>query len=133
MDKVSNQQIIEQMYKDYEAGNISAVFSFFDKDIVWVRPGAPDIPFSGTFNGIDEVIRMFTIQAETLTVTSFVPEKICTNEDTVVVLGNDTAIVKATGKTYSEEWVQAFTFKNGKIIYVQVYIDTKMIAEACLP
>ena len=133
MDKVSNQQIIEQMYKDYKAGNISAVFSFFDKDIVWVRPGAPDIPFSGTFNGIDEVIRMFTIQAETLTVTSFVPEKICTNEDTVVVLGNDTAIVKATGKTYSEEWVQAFTFKNGKIIYVQVYIDTKMIAEACLP
>jgi|SRR5665647_897471 len=133
MDKVSNQQIIEQMYKDYEAGNISAVFSFFDKDIVWVRPGAPDIPFSGTFKGIDEVIRMFTIQAETLTVTSFVPEKICTSEDTVVVLGNDTAIVKPTGKTYSEDWVQAFTFKDGKIIYVQVYIDTKMIAEACLP
>jgi ketosteroid isomerase-like protein len=49
------------------------------------------------------------------------------------VLGHDIAEVIATGKTYSTEWVQAFTFKDGKIIHVQVYIDTKLIADAFLP
>ena len=133
MDNLSNQQIIEQTYRNYAAGNMSAVLSSFDKDIVWVRPGAPSIPFSGIFKGIEEVTKMFAIQATTLTIKTFLPEKICTNDDTVVVLGHDIAEVIATGKTYSTEWVQAFTFKNGKIIYVQVYLDTKTIADAFLP
>jgi ketosteroid isomerase-like protein len=133
MDNLSNQQILEQTYRDYAAGNISAVLSSFDKDIVWVRPGAPAIPFSGIFKGIEEVTKMFAIVATTLTIKTFLPEKICTNNDMVVVLGRDTAEVNATGKTYSSDWVQAFTFKNGKIIYVQVYLDTKVMADAFLP
>lgn len=133
MDNLSNQQILEQTYRNYAEGNISAVLSSFDKDIVWVRPGAPSIPFSGIFKGIEEVTKMFAIVATTLTIKTFLPEKICTNDDTVVVLGHDTAEVIVTGKTYSSEWVQAFTFKDGKIIYVQVYLDTKTIADAFLP
>jgi ketosteroid isomerase-like protein len=133
MDKVSNQQILEQTFRHYAAGNMSAVLSSFDKDIVWVRPGEPSIPFSGIFKGIEEVTKMFAIVATTLTFKAFSPGKICTDDDTVVVLGHDMAEVVATGKTYSSDWVQAFTFKDGKIIYVKVYLDTKTIADAFLP
>ena len=133
MDKVTNQQIIEQVYRNYAAGNLSAVLSSFDKDIVWVRPGAPLIPFSGTFKGIEEVTKMFAIVATTLTIKRFLPEKICVNDDTVVVLGHDIIEVTATGKSYSTEWAHAFTLKDGKITYVQVYLDTKTIADAFLP
>ncbi|KAA9041263.1 nuclear transport factor 2 family protein [Ginsengibacter hankyongi] len=132
MDKASNQQIIEDMYKNYAAGNMSAVLSCFDKDIIWERPGAPFIPFSGSFKGIEEVTKMFAIQATTLSIKKFVPEKICTNEDTVVVFGDDEVDVVATGKTYSTDWVQSFTLKDGKIICVRVYLDTKAIADAFL-
>ena len=97
---LSNQKIIEQMFRNYAAGNMSAVLSSFDKDIVWLRPGAPSIPFSGIFKGVEEVTKMFAIQATTLTMKSFLPGKICTNEDTVVVLGHDTVDVIPTGKTY---------------------------------
>jgi len=133
MDNRSNQQILEETYRNYAAGNMSAVLSSFDKDIIWNRPGAPSIPFSGIFKGIDEVTRMFAIIATTLNIKTFLPEKTCINDDTVVVLGHDVVEVVATGKTYSTGWVQAFTFKNGKIIHVQVYLDTKSIAEAFLP
>ena len=133
MANVSNQQIIEELYRNYAAGNISAVLSSFDKDIVWVRPGAPAIPFSGTFKGVEEVTKMFATQATTLTIKTFLPEKICTNDDTVMVLGHDIAEVIATGKTSTTGWVHSFTLKNGKIIYVQVYIDTKTMADAFLP
>ena len=133
MDNLSNRQIIEDMYKNYAEGNMSAVLSCFDKDVIWERPGAPFIPFSGTFKGIEEVTKMFAIQAATLSIKKFIPEKICTNEDTVVVLGHDEVDVTATGKTYSTSWVQSFTLKDGKIIHVRVYLDTKAVADAFLP
>ena len=130
MDNLSNLQVIQQMYKSFAEGNIQAVLSFFDKNVVWVRPGEPDIPFSGTFNGFEGLAKMFAIMKETIKLKSFVPEKFYTNDDTVVVEGNDIVEVIATGKFYSSDWVQCFTFSNGKIIYVQVYMDTLKIANA---
>src|SRR5665213_367719 len=126
----NNQQVIEQMYKDFSTGNIPAVLSAFSKDIVWVRAGAPFIPFSGTFTGVEEVMNMFKIQDENLQMKSFVPENFSTNDDTVVVIGHDEANVKPTGKSYAADWVQAFTLKDGKIINVRVFMDTKVIADA---
>ena len=127
---MSNQKIIEDIYRNFAAGNMSAVLSCFDKDVIWERPGAPFIPFSGTFKGIDEVTKMFAIQATTISLKKFLPEKICTNEDTVVVLGHDEAEVISTGKSYLTRWAQVFTFKDGKIIHVQVLLDTKTVADA---
>lgn len=126
----NNQQIIQQMYSDYGAGNIPAVLSVLDKNITWTRAGAPFIPFSGTFSGIDEVMKMFSIQHENLTMKSFVPKTFFSNENMVVVIGHDEAEVKPTGKSYAADWVQAFTLENNKIISVQVFMDTKMIADA---
>jgi len=118
------------MYDDFEKGNIPAVLSAFSKDVVWARAGAPFIPFSGTFNGITEVMKMFALQEENLSMKSFVPQTFCSNEDTVVVIGHDEAQVKPTGKSYSADWVQTFTFQDGKIARVQVFMDTKVIADA---
>ncbi|HUZ57783.1 MAG TPA: nuclear transport factor 2 family protein [Hanamia sp.] len=127
---MTNQQIIEQMYHDFATGNIPAVLTAFSKDVIWTRPGAPFIPFSGIFTGIDEVMKMLGIQNKTLKLKTFVPDKICTNNDTVMVLGHDEAEAIETGKSYSEDWMQVFTFQNEKIIHVQVFMDTKVIADA---
>src|SRR5665213_201269 len=127
---MTNQQIIEQMYQDFASENIPAVLSVFSKRQVWIRPGAPFIPFSGTFTGMEEVMKMFQLQNENLKMKSFVPGKICTNEDMVVVTGHDEADVISTGKSYAADWVQAYTFKEGKIIQAEVFMDTKMIADA---
>ena len=133
MDSLSNQEIIEGIYRNFVAEKMSAVLSCFDKDVVWERPGSPFIPFSGTFKGIDEVTKMFAMQATAIAIKTFSLDKICTNDDTVVVLGHDEVDVVATGKIYSTDWVQSFTLKDGKIIFVRVYLDTKTIADAFLP
>lgn len=132
MENIPNLEIIQQLYKNFAAGNMQAVFSSFDKDIVWIRPGEPDIPFAGKFVGIEGLMKMFALQSASIKIKSFVPEKFCTNDDTVVVLGHDTADVIPTGKSYTTDWVQAFTLKNGIIIQVMVYIDTSTITKAFL-
>lgn len=133
MDNLTNQQIIERVYQNFAEGNMQAVLFFFDKDVVWVRPGEPAIPFAGTFKGFEGLGKMFALQSASIKLKIFLPKKICTNDDSVVVLGNDTVDVISTGKSYSSDWVQAFTLKDRKIIHVQVYIDTKTIADAFSP
>lgn len=133
MDNSSNQKIIEDMYRNFATGNMTAVLSCFDKDVIWKRPGAPSIPFSGVFKGIDEIMKMFAILSTTLSIKKFEPVKACTNEDTVIVIGHDVADVISTGKSYSSEWAHVFTLKDGKIVNVNVFLDTKTIAEAFVP
>ncbi|MGE5106549.1 MAG: nuclear transport factor 2 family protein [Sphingobacteriales bacterium] len=132
MENLTNLTIIQQLYKNFAAGNIPAVLAAFDKDIVWIRPGEPDIPFSGKFTGLDGLGKMFALQSASIKIKSFVPEKFCTNENTVVVIGHDTVEVIPTCKTYNTDWVQAFTLKDGLITNVMVYIDTNAIAKAFL-
>lgn len=129
----TNESIIKLMYKNFHDNNIPAVLAIFDKDVIWERAGAPDIPFSGKFSGTQEMLKMFALTNENIEVKSFVPVKFVSAGDTVVVLGHDEANVKPTGKVYKTEWVQAFTFKDGKVIHVQVFLDSLAIAKAFQP
>jgi len=127
---MENIQIIQQMYKDFGAGNMEAVMSTFDKDVVWIRPGEPDIPFAGTYVGIEGLARMFGIISKTIKIKGFHPKQILHSGDSVVVIGCDEADVISTGKSYLSEWVYVYTIKNKKITHVQVYLDSLLLAKA---
>lgn len=127
---MDNLQIVKEVYHLFGEKNVPALLSHFDKDIQFVRPDNADIPFAGTFSGIDGLIKMFTIISQSIRLKSFAHEKFFVNENMVVVLGSDTAEVITTGKTYTSTWVQAFTLKDSKIIHVKVYLDTLTIANA---
>jgi ketosteroid isomerase-like protein len=127
---MDNLQIVKEVYRLFGERNIPAVLLHFDKDIQFIRPGNADIPFAGTFKGIDGLIQMFTLINQSIRLKAFTPENFFSNENMIVVLGSDTAEVIATGKSYTSAWVQAFTLKDDKIIHVQVYLDTLTIANA---
>jgi ketosteroid isomerase-like protein len=130
---MDNLQVIQEMYKNFAEKNMPAVLNCFDKDVVWIRPGEPAIPFSGSFTGMEGLAKMFTIISQTVKINSLAPEKIIAQDDTVAVIGSDKADVIATGKSYTSEWVYVYTLKNEKIIHVQVYIDTLELAKAFQP
>lgn len=123
--------IIKQVFKSYGEGDIPSVLERMSDNIVWYEPGDPDnIPFSGVFTGKQGVLKMFGIEAELLTITSFEPKVFLENDTTVVVLGSDSAIVKKTQKSYATEFTMAFTISSNLITKVQVYMDTLAIANA---
>ena len=127
---MDNLQIVREVYRLFGERNVPALLSYFDNNIQFVRPGNVDIPFAGTFRGHEGLIKMFTIISQSIRLKEFIPEKFFTNDDMVVVLGSDTAEVITTGKSYTSTWVQAFTLKDGRIIHVQVYLDTMTIGNA---
>jgi uncharacterized protein len=129
---VTNTQIIETLFAHYAKHDIAAIMAELDEAVTWIEPGAPGVPFGGTYKGHAGVLEMFKKEAEMVKVTSFTPETFFANGDMVVVLGADSANVIATGKSYTTEWTMAFTLKNGKVTQVQTYMDTHAIAKAFL-
>ena len=127
---VTNTQIIETLFANYGKQDIPAVLAVMDDNITWIEPGAPGVPFGGTYKGHAGVLEMFKKEGEMVKVTSFTPETFFANGDMVVVLGADSASVISTGKSYTTEWTMAFTLSNGKITEVQTYMDTNAIAQA---
>ena len=130
---MDNLQIIQQMYKNFAEKNMEAVLGCFDKEVVWIRPGEPEIPFAGVFKGVEGLVKMFTIVAQTVKINVFNPKKFLVQDDLVAVIGDDQADVIATGKSYRSEWVYLYTLKDYKIIHVQVYIDPLEVAKAFRP
>lgn len=130
---MDNIQIVQDVYKNFGQSNVPGILAHFDKDVVWMRPGAPDIPFSGTFIGHEGLIKFFTLVSQSIKVNSFIPKQFLGNGDTVVVIGEDTAQVISTGKSYSTQWIQLFILKDQKIVEGRAYIDTLQIAEAFQP
>lgn len=133
LNSMENIQIIQQMYKDFGAGNVQAVMANFSDDVVWIRPGEPDIPFAGTYVGMEGLAKMFGIIAKTIKIKAFHPKQMLHHGDTVVAIGCDEADVIATGKSYLSEWVYVYTIKHKKITHVQVYLDSLLLSKAFQP
>lgn len=130
---MENLNVIQELYKNFGEKKMEAVINAFDKDVVWIRPGEPVIPFSGVFKGIEGLGKMFTIISQTVRIKSMNHQKMIAQDDMVVVIGSDSADVIATGKSYTSEWVYLYTLKNEKIVHVQVYIDTLELSKAFQP
>ncbi len=59
----------------------------------------------------------------------FEPKKFIAHGDDVVVLGEETFRVRATGKLLNCEWAQVCEVKHGKVTRFHEYIDVSAIVE----
>lgn len=92
-----------------------------------MTPGPVDLPTAGTRRGRDAVRQFFGTVAELFDFQRFEPKEFIAQGDRVVVLGEDTVRVKATGTVLDSEWAHAFSVKNGKIVTFNEYVDTGAI------
>jgi ketosteroid isomerase-like protein len=79
------------------------------------------------------MIKFLTLVSQTIKIDSFAPKQFLGNGDTVVVVGEDSAHVISTGKSYTTHWIQLFRLKDKKIVEGRAYIDTLQIARAFQP
>jgi uncharacterized protein len=58
------------------------------------------------------------------------PPEFIAQGDRVLVVGVATGKIKATNKTFKDDWVFAITVRNGKLTNIREYIDTQALARA---
>jgi ketosteroid isomerase-like protein len=130
---MSEQQNLEVVRKGYEAfgrGDIPGLLSLLDAQISWVTPGPRDLPTAGTREGHKGVEEFLQTLSSLVNILRFEPKDFIVQGERVVVLGDDTARVKATGKSIEFRWAHAFTVRNGKVIAFEEYGDVSaLVAE----
>lgn len=124
MGEQQNVEVVRQGYEAFGRGDIDGLLSLFDDSIEWVSPGPPDLPTAGTRRGKQQVAEFFRAVDEVFEMQRFEPQTFVAQGDRVVVLGEDTARVKATGKVLNESWAHAFVLRNGKVVSFHEYLDT---------
>ena len=58
------------------------------------------------------------------------PPEFVAQGDRVLVIGFATGKIKATNKSFKDDWVFDITVRNGKLANIKEYIDTQALARA---
>ena len=122
--------LAKRVYENFGNGDLPGVLACLSSDIEWQLLGPSQIPYVGTYRGLEGVQRFFASLLETEEILEFAPEHFIDGGNTVVVLGHERCRTRATGKEYSVRWVQVFDAMDGAITRWQEYLDTAAIVEA---
>jgi ketosteroid isomerase-like protein len=125
-----NLDVIRRGYEAFGRGDINALLESFDEQISWVTPGPPELATSGNRSGRQAVAQFFAAVNDVFEIQRFEPREFLVQGDRIVVLGSETARVRATGKVIDLDWVHVFAMRNAKVVAFQEFFDTAAVVAA---
>lgn len=132
MNVQENVQIVKDAFAAIGRGDRQGLLALFAEDIEWVIPGEK-WPLAGTHRGHAGLANLFKTQSETMETSLLEPREFIAQGDRVLVLGFARGKIKATNRTWEDDWVFAITVRNGKLTHIREYIDTQALARASEP
>ena len=123
-----NVQTVKDFFAAMGRGYKQGLLALSAEDIEWIIPGK-DWPLAGTHRGHAGLTALLQEASETVE-TSTEPSEYVAQGDRVLVVGFAKGKVKATNKTFEDDWVFAITVRNGKLTNIREYIDTQALARA---
>jgi len=130
MSETDNTRLVQQCYEMFGKGDVPGLLSSLADDIAWTVPEIENASFAGSRTGKEAVGRFFQELNESEDMTAFEPGEFIAQGDKVVVLGKSTATVRATGNTYSTDWVHLFTVTDGKVTKFHEFFDNAAATRA---
>jgi ketosteroid isomerase-like protein len=126
-----NTRLAQSGYEAFGRGDLAALAELMADDIEWVHPGDPDEnPNGGTFKGKEAVLGWFGGLASTVDFTTFEPREFIAQDDKVVALVYAEATIRDTGRALVNHEAHVWTFRDGKVARLQIYLDTSAAAAA---
>ena len=130
MNEQTNTDVVRGTYEAVGRGEIPVVIDLLADDVEWTLHGPAAIPFAGTHHGRAGVSEFFSAVGEALEFHQFEPREFVAHGDTVVVLGYEHSLAKATGRTLRQELAHVYTLRAGKIATFRAFEDTAALVVA---
>ena len=128
MSAASPKDVVRQ-YLDYlGTGNTEGLISLLTDDVVFDFNGLDDLPWAGRWEGIEKIHEYFEVMFGALEIRSHVIKHWISEGDKVVVLGDEVAASRKSGKEYEAKWSWTFTVRGDKIAVWDAYEDTEKMA-----
>ena len=130
-DKVTqeNLRIVQDLFAAFGRGDKQGMLALSAEDIEWIIPGE-DWPLAGTHRGHAGLNSLVQKANETVETSYPEPPEFIAQGDRVLVVGFARGRIKATNRTFEDDWVFAITVRNGKLTNIREYIDTQALARA---
>ena len=128
MSADKNVQIVKDFFAAIGRGDRRGLLALAAEDIEWIIPGE-DWPLAGTRHGhagLADLLETASRSIETYTE----PREFIAQGERVLVVGFARGTIKATNKTFEDNWIFAITVRDGKLTSIREYIDTQALARA---
>src|ERR1700749_2081619 len=124
-----NVQIVKDFFAAMGSGDKQGLLALSTEDIEWIIPGE-DWPLAGTHRGNAGLADLLQKASEEVETTYPQPPEFVAQGDRVLVVGVATGKIKATNKTFEDDWVFDIIVRNDKLTKIREYIDTQALAKA---
>jgi hypothetical protein len=129
MSTDKNVQVVKDFLAAIGSGDKQRVLALVAEDIEWIIPGE-GWPLAGTHRGHAGLAGVLKKAAEEIEMTYPKPPEFVGQGDRVLAVGVATGKIKATNRTFKDDWVFHITVRNGKLTKIREYIDTQALAKA---
>ena len=129
MNTEKNVQTVKDFFAAIGRGDREGVLALVAEDIEWIIPGK-DWPLAGTRHGHAGLADLIKTQSETMETSLMEPREFVAQGDRVLVVGFARGKIKATNKTWEDDWIFAITVRDGRLTSIREYIDTQALARA---
>ena len=123
--------ITNNVYANFQSGNIAGLMDVLADDVAWNHHGPRDqVPFSGTYSGkvgAGEQLQTFVGSTET---EKFDLQGLFAGGDKVIALIQEGCKVVQTGKSYETLVAHIWTVQDGKVVQFDELYDSCAVAEA---
>ena len=123
-----NIQTVKDFFAAIGRGDKKALLALVAEDIEWIIPGK-DWPLAGTRHGHAGLADLLETASASIE-TSTEPRESVAQGDRVFVVGFATGKIKATNKTFEDDWIFAITVRDSRLTSIREYIDTQALARA---
>jgi ketosteroid isomerase-like protein len=128
MSTEQNAQTVKDFFAAIGRGDREALLALAAEDIEWIIPGE-DWPLAGVHRGHAGLADLLETVSKTME-TSTEPREYVAQGDRVLVVGFARGKIKATNKTFEDNWIFAITVRDGRLASIREYVDTQALARA---
>jgi uncharacterized protein len=123
-----NIQTVKDFFATIGRGDREALLALVAEDIEWIIPGE-DWPLAGTHRGHAGLVNFLETASKSIE-TSTEPREFVAQGERVMVVGFARGKIKATNKTFEDDWIFAITVRDGRLTNIREYVDTQALARA---
>jgi uncharacterized protein len=129
MSTEENVQVVKDFFAAMGGHKKQDLLALVTEDIEWIIPGE-DWPLAGAHRGRAELAALLQKASEEVETTYPEPPEFVAQGDRVLVVGVATGTIKATNKSFKDDWVFDITIRDRKVAKIREYIDTQALARA---
>jgi ketosteroid isomerase-like protein len=129
MSVEENVRIVKHIFAAIGGHKRQDLLALVADDIEWIIPGE-DWPLAGAHRGCTELAAVLQKASEEVETTYPEPPEFVAQGDRVLVVGVATGKIKATNKSFKDDWVFDITIRDRRVTKIREYIDTQALARA---